>query len=103
MISKGEIFQIIKKEEFDKYFFNIKFDDTDMDLILIKPLKNSLKWHDNWIFGLIKSIFKVDNKVLPPSDFIYVGGNIAILLENSHDFKIGGVVEISVNINKLGE
>ena len=115
---KAEIFQIIKWEDKEKFFFSTDFGDKKLDLLNLAPIdEDYLKWYERTVIGTMfrmlfqknKPRFKYKN-FLFGSEITYENKNswdknnhnssgLVVLVDRPHEFKEGEIVLIDVNVS----
>ena len=109
MKTEGKIMQIVRWEDRKRYFFSMDFGDVPVDLLHLSVIENDSRWYDRNIFGIIRSLLKIDRSVfkyeniifhqtLNKSGHIYEG--LAVLVKKPNDYQIGDVVELGIEISK---
>lgn len=115
---KAKIFQIVKWEEKEKYFFNTDFGDEEIDLFNVAPIdEDYLRWYERTWIGQVYRVFfkskeprfKYKNMTFG-SPIIYEDKNLwdknnhnseglVVFSKRPHNFKEGDMIEIEYNLN----
>ena len=110
---KAKIFQIIKWEEKEKYFYQTDFENTPMDMLHLASIDDGKqKWY--FKIGLMFPFmlmskdkpFKYHNMMFKDSVHDkkgnYVGSSIPMLVPRPNNFKVGDIVEINYEVKMYG-
>ena len=105
---EGKVMQIIRWEDRKKYFFSMDFGDVPMDLLHISIADNNSRWYDRGIFGLVRSLLKIDRPVFKYKNIIFhqklekcghLFDGLPVLVKKSNDYKIGDIVELNIEVS----
>jgi len=107
---KAKIFQIIRWEEKDKFFFQTDFGEEQVDMLYLAPIDDDkLRWYDriNLLFPL-KALskekrWKYRNFIFTQEIFdkkgYYKSSGLPMLVSRPNTFKVGDIVEIDYKID----
>ena len=115
---KAKIFQIIRWEKKEKYFFNTDFGTEPVDLLHVaQSEKEEAKFYDEGFLGLIGHlIFKRNNPAYKYKNFIFharihygersdyerldhAKDGLTILVKRPNNFQVGDIIDIDINIS----
>lgn len=104
MKTKGKIFQIIKWEEKERFFHNCDYGDTVVDLIHVGGFESEkVRWHDQFIFGLLKSLLGFDKPIFKyEATALDACPGLPVLVERPHNFNVGDVVGVEICLKMEG-
>jgi hypothetical protein len=111
---KAKIFQIIKWEEKEQFFFQTDFGEEQVDLLHLSPIDDDkIRWYDRIkilfpLFILSKEKrWKYKNLLFTQEIFdkkgYYTSSGLPMLVPRPNNFKVGDIVEIDYAIKKYSK